>query len=95
MWVSGALKYDLRSFQLEFRMMSISSHLARHNPKRVLALKLATHCGNATATKEYRAQQQYVILNAEMELQQIPNMEELQWGKGSEMGKLIKKPGKY
>ena len=30
-----------------------------------------------------------------MELQQIPNMEEYQWGKGAEMGKLVKKPGKY
>ena len=95
MWVAGALKFNLCSFQLGFRMMSISSHLPRHNPKRVLALKLATHCGNAAATKEYRAQQRDVILNAEMELQQIPDMEKYQWGRGAQMGQLVKKPGKH
>ena len=95
LWVSGTLKYDLRSFQLGYRMMSISSYLARHNPKRVLALRLASHCGNAAATKEFRAQQQDVILNAQLELQQLPNMEEMEWGKGREMGKLISKAGKH
>ena len=113
LWVQGTLRYNLRSFQLGFRMMSISSGLARqvlmlplknsiinvnlfrHNPKRLLALRLASHCGNAAATREFRAHQQDVIINAQLELHQLPDMEKCKWGKGRDMGKLISKAGKY
>ena len=95
LWASGALKFNLRSFQLGSRMMSISSRYPRHNPKRVLALRLATHCGNAAATREYCAQKRDEILNAELELQQIPNMDEYQWGRGAQMGQLVKRSGKH
>ena len=95
LWVQGTLRYNLRSFQLGYRMMSISSGLARHNPKRLLALRLASHCGNAAATREFKAHQQDVIINAQLELHQLPNMEVLEWGKGRDMGKLISKAGKH
>ena len=94
LWAAAALKFNLRSFQLGHRMMSISAHLPRHNPKRVLALKLAAHCGNAAASREFKAQQRDVILNAEMEIQHIPDMEKYQWGRGAQMGQLVRKPSK-
>ena len=95
LWVQGTLRYNLRSFQLGFRMMSISAGLARHNPKRLLALRLASHCGNAAATREFKAHQQDVIINAQLELHQLPDMEKLEWGKGRDMGRLISKAGKH
>ena len=95
LWVQGTLRYNLRSFQLGYRMMSISAGLDRHNPKRLLALRLASHCGNSAATREFRAHQQDVILNAQLELHQLPNMEVMEWGKGHNLGRLIKKAGKH
>ena len=111
-WVQGTLRYNLRSFQLGFRIMSISSSFARqvfkfprknsiinvkllrHHPKRQLALRLASHCGNAAATREFRALQQDVIINAQLELHQLPDMERCEWGKGRDLGKLVSKAGK-
>ena len=87
--------FNLRSFQLGTRMMSISARYPRHNPKRVLALRLATHCGHAAATREYRAQKRDEILNAELELNQIPDMDKYQWGRGTQMGQLVKRPGRH
>ena len=85
--------FNLRSFQLGTRMMSISARYPRHHPKRVLALRLATHCGHAAATREYRAQKRDEIANAELELEQIPDMDKYQWGRGTQMGQLVKRPG--
>ena len=94
LWDAVAPKFHLLSFQLGHRMMSISAHLPRHNPKRILALKLAAQCANAAAIREFKAQQRDVILNAELEIQLIPDMTKYQWGRGAQMGQLVRKPRK-
>ena len=111
-WVQGVLRYNLRSFQLGFRIMSIS-HMyprqvlkfhcwnliinvksSRHHPKRQLALRLASHCGNQQATREFKALQQDRIMDAQIELRQLPDLERCEWGKGKDLGRLVSKAGK-
>ena len=110
-WVQAVLKFHLRSFQLGFRIMSISHKyprqvskllywnliinvkLFRHHPKRQLALRLASHCGNQQATKEFRALQNDKILDAQVELKLLPDMTVCEWGKGKDLGKLVSRPG--
>ena len=110
-WVQGVLKFNLRSFQLGFRVMSISHKyprqvskflcwnliinvkLSRHHPKRQLALRLASHCGNQQATREFKALQQDKIMDAQVELKLLPDMTVCEWGKGKDLGKLVSKAG--
>ena len=93
-WVQGVLRYNLRSFQLGFRIMSISHKYPRHHPKRQLSLRLASHCGNQQATREFKSLLQDKITEAQIELKQLPDMTVCEWGKKKDLGKLVSRAGK-
>ncbi len=94
LWAAVAPKFHLLSFQLGHRMMSISANYPRHNPKRILAVKLASQCANAAAIREFKAQKRDVILNAELEIQLLPDLTRYQWGRGAQLGQLVRKSSK-
>ena len=62
LWADMAPKFHLLSDQLGERMLLISAGLPRHNPKRVMAVKLASQCANLAAMREFRAQKNDIIL---------------------------------
>ena len=90
-----APKYHLLSTQLGERMLSISHGLPRHHPKRVMAVKSASQCANQAAMREFRAQKRDIILNAQLEMDLLPDLTRVQWGRGVNMGRLVKKTSKF
>ena len=95
LWAEAAPKFHLLSDQLGERMLSISNGLPRHNPKRVMAVKLASQCANTAAMREFRAQKRDIILNAELEISLLPDLTRFQWGRGANMGRLVRKTSKF
>ena len=95
LWADMAPKFHLLSDQLGERMLSISAGLPRHNPKRVMAVKLASQCANTAAMREFRAQKRDIILNAELEISLLPDLTRFQWGRGANMGRLVRKTSKF
>ena len=95
LWADMAPKYHLLSTQLGERMLSISNGLPRHNPKRVMAVKLASQCANSAAMREFRAQKRDIILNAQLEMDLLPDLTKFQWGRGVNMGRLVRKTSKF
>ena len=66
----------------------------RHHPKRQLSLRLASHCGNQQASKEFKSLLQDKITEAQIELKQLPDMAVCEWGRKKDLGKLVSKAGK-
>ena len=95
LWADVAPKFHLLSFQLGERMMSVSAGLPRHNPKRIIAVKLASQCANTAAIREFKAQKRDIILNAELEISLLPDLTRYQWGRGAQMGRLVRKTSKF
>ena len=95
LWADMAPMFHLLSTQLGERMLSISSGFPRHNPKRVIAVNLASKCANLAAMKEFRAQKRDIILNAQLEMDLLPDLSKVQWGRGVNMGRFVKKTSKF
>ena len=95
LWADMAPKYHLLSTQLGERMLSISHGLPRHNPKRVMAVSLASKCANQVAMREFKAQKRDIILNAQLEMDLLPDLTRVKWGRGVNMGRFVKKTSKF
>ena len=95
LWADMAPMFHLLSTQLGQRVLSISHGLPRHNPKRVMAVNLASKCANPAAMREFKLQKRDIILNAQLEIDLLPDLTKLQWGRGANMGRLVKKTSKF
>ena len=95
LWADMAPLYNLLSTQLAERMLSVSHGLPRHHPKRVMAVRLASKCANPVAVREFKLQKRDIILNAQLEIDQLPDLTKVQWGRGQNMGRFVKKSSKF
>ena len=95
LWADMAPKYHLLSTQLGERMLSVAHGLPRHHPKRVMAVRLASKCANPVAMREFKLQRRDVIMNAQLEIDLLPDLTKVQWGRGQNMGRFVTKTSKF
>ena len=95
LWADMAPLYNLLSTQLAERMLSVSHGLPRHHPKRVMAVRLASKCANPVAVREFKLQKRDIIMNAQLEIDLLPDLTKVQWGRGQNMGRFVKKSSKF
>ena len=60
-----------------------------------MAVSLASKCANQVAMREFRAQKRDIILNAQLEMDLLPDLTRVQWGRGVNMGRFVKKTSKF
>lgn len=90
-WVSGIIDNDLRSTKFADAVLEMTKAFGKDSPRRILAYKISAMCGNDFGRREYvrviRAKREQLA----RDLGAIPDMRFVEWGRETDMGKLVPK----
>ena len=91
-WCESVMTCDLRSRQLAAKMVRLTSGLVRSQAKWVLAVRVAAHCGSLWGAEQYRRHLREKMAEAQRAITAIPNLDEVEFGRGQDIGKWVPKP---